>query len=184
MKKLLMILLCVPLIGLGQNVYHEDSVNTPRNGFATLKKDMSKITGKVNHWFSDGNLEGYTNYKNGLKHGEEKIFHDEGHIEFEGSWYEGNPDGIHKTWSRKRPGHLIILCKYTKGKKIGFVSNDEWQAHRTLPLVEKLLSAQCKEVETAPIEAFPIGNDLIDTEELVQAVQSKDVDAIIIGNAA
>ena len=66
MKKLLMILLCVPLIGLGQNVYHEDSVNTPRNGFATLKKDMSKITGKVNHWFSDGNLEGYTNYKNGL----------------------------------------------------------------------------------------------------------------------
>ena len=71
-----------------------------------------------------------------------------------------------------------------KGKKIGFVSNDEWQAHRTLPLVEKLLSAQCKEVETAPIEAFPIGNDLIDTEELVQVVQSKDVDAIIIGNAA
>ena len=146
MKKLLLILLCVPLIGLGQNVYHEDSVNTPRNGFATLKKDMSKITGKVNHWFSDGNLEGYTNYKNGLKHGEEKIFHDEGHIEFEGSWYEGNPDGIHKTWSRKRPGHLIILCKYTKGKKIGLWK--KWHDNGQIILEEKydngkLVSLKC-----------------------------------------
>jgi len=70
------------------------------------------------------------------------------------------------------------------GKKIGLVSNDEWQAHRTLPLVADLLQSTCKDIEVLGSENFPVGNDPIDTEELVRVVQDLEVDAIIIGNAA
>ncbi len=70
------------------------------------------------------------------------------------------------------------------GKKIGLVSNDEWQAHRTLPMVEDLLQTKCTDIEVLSPENFPVGNNSIDTEELVSVVQDLEVDAVIIGNAA
>ncbi|MBC26709.1 MAG: hypothetical protein CMM41_05805 [Rhodospirillaceae bacterium] len=70
------------------------------------------------------------------------------------------------------------------GKKIGLVSNDEWQAHRTLPLVGDLLRSKCKDIEVLAPDYFPVGNDPIDTEELVKVAQDLEVDAIIVGNAA
>ena len=70
------------------------------------------------------------------------------------------------------------------GKKIGLVSNDEWQAHRPLPMVEDLLQTKCTDIEGLSPENFPVGNNSIDTEELVSVVQDLEVDAVIIGNAA
>ena len=53
------------------------------------------------------------------------------------------------------------------GKRIGFVTNEQWQAYRMLPL-----------------DAFPQGNGLIGEPETARLVKASGVDAVIIGNAA
>ena len=45
-----------------------------------------------------------------------------------------------------------------EGKRIAFVSNDEWQAHRMLPLVADHLKKEFRNVEIMPYSEFPIGN--------------------------
>ena len=70
------------------------------------------------------------------------------------------------------------------GKRIGFVSNEQWQAYRTLPLVKEMLEADFPGVEVLPLDAFPQGNTLIPTEETAALVKKSGVDAVIVGNAA
>ena len=70
------------------------------------------------------------------------------------------------------------------GKRIGFVSNEQWQAYRMLPLLKKLLEADFPGIEVLPIDAYPQGNALIGTEETAALVKKSRVDAVIVGNAA
>lgn len=70
------------------------------------------------------------------------------------------------------------------GKRIGFVSNEQWQAFRMLPLLRDLLKADFPTAELLPIDAYPQGNVLIPTEETARLVQQSGVDAVIVGNAA
>ena len=70
------------------------------------------------------------------------------------------------------------------GKRIGFVSNEQWQAYRMLPLLKGLLEADFSGIEVLPIDAFPQGNALIGNEETAEAVKASGVDAVVIGNAA
>src|SRR5215471_1004551 len=70
------------------------------------------------------------------------------------------------------------------GKRIGFVSNEQWQAYRMLPLLKTLLERDFSGVEVLPIDTFPQGNALIGTEETASLVKRSGVDAVIIGNAA
>ncbi len=70
------------------------------------------------------------------------------------------------------------------GRRVGFVSNDQWQAFRMLPLLKKLLEADFPGVEVLPIDAFPQGNAVIGSEETAALVKQSGVDAVIIGNAA
>ena len=70
------------------------------------------------------------------------------------------------------------------GKRVGFVSNDQWQAFRMLPLLKSLLEADFPGIEVLPIDAFPQGNAVIGSEETAAAVKQSAVDAVIIGNAA
>jgi hypothetical protein len=70
------------------------------------------------------------------------------------------------------------------GKRIGFLSNEQWQAYRTLPLLRRLLEADFPGAEVLPIDAFPQGNASIGTEETAELVKRSGVDAVIIGNAA
>ncbi len=70
------------------------------------------------------------------------------------------------------------------GKRIGFVSNEQWQAFRMLPLLRDLLKADFPTAELLPIDAFPQGNVLIPTEETAQLVKQAGLDAVIVGNAA
>ena len=70
------------------------------------------------------------------------------------------------------------------GKRVGFVSNDQWQAFRMLPLLKKLLEADFPGIEVLPLDAFPQGNALIGSEETAAQVRQSGVDAVIIGNAA
>ena len=70
------------------------------------------------------------------------------------------------------------------GTRIGFVSNDQWQAYRTLPLLKALLEQDFPGIEVLPLDAFPQGNALIGQEETARLVKQSRVDAVIIGNAA
>ncbi len=70
------------------------------------------------------------------------------------------------------------------GKRIGFVSNEQWQAFRMLPLLRDLIKADYPTAELLPIDAYPQGNVLIPTEETAALVQKSGVEAVIVGNAA
>ena len=70
------------------------------------------------------------------------------------------------------------------GKRIGFVSNEQWQAYRMLPLLKGLLEADFPGIEVLPIDAFPQGNALIGNEETAELVKASGVDAVVVGNAA
>jgi len=71
-----------------------------------------------------------------------------------------------------------------EGKRIGFVSNEQWQAYRMLPLLKGLLEKDFKGIEVLPIDAFPQGNGLIGNDETAAMVKKSGVDAVIVGNAA
>jgi len=71
-----------------------------------------------------------------------------------------------------------------EGKRIGFVSNEQWQAYRMLPRLKALLEADFPGIEVLPIDAFPQGNAVIGSEETAALVKASGVDAVIIGNAA
>jgi hypothetical protein len=71
-----------------------------------------------------------------------------------------------------------------EGKRVGFVSNEQWQAYRMLPLLKGLLERDFAGIEVLPIDAFPQGNALIGNEEIASLVKQSGVDAVIIGNAA
>ena len=70
------------------------------------------------------------------------------------------------------------------GKRIGFVSNEQWQAYRMLPMLKSMLEQDFKDIEVLPVDAFPQGNGMIGTEETARAVGKSGVDAVIIGNAS
>ena len=70
------------------------------------------------------------------------------------------------------------------GKRIGFVSNEQWQAYRALPLLKQMLEEDFPSIDVLPIDVFPQGNALIGTEETAALVKKSGVDAVIIGNAA
>ena len=70
------------------------------------------------------------------------------------------------------------------GSRVGFVSNEQWQAYRMLPLLKSLLEADFPGIEVLPIDAFPQGNAVIGSEETAALVKARGVDAVIIGNAA
>ncbi len=57
------------------------------------------------------------------------------------------------------------------GRRVGFVSNDQWQAFRMLPLLKKLLEADFPGIEVLPIDAFPQGNAVIGSEETAALVK-------------
>jgi hypothetical protein len=74
--------------------------------------------------------------------------------------------------------------KSLEGKRIGFVSNEQWQAYRMLPMLKEMLEQDFPGVTVLPIDAYPQGNALIGTEETAAAVKKSRVDAVIVGNAA
>ncbi|MES2999524.1 MAG: hypothetical protein V4787_02450 [Pseudomonadota bacterium] len=69
-------------------------------------------------------------------------------------------------------------------KRIGFLSNGDWQSFRSLPLLMSHLAADIPGVEILPLETFPEGTDFIAEDATIEAIRKSGVDAIIIGNAA
>jgi hypothetical protein len=71
-----------------------------------------------------------------------------------------------------------------RGKRIGFLTNEQWQAYFALPLIKELIETDFPGAEVLPLDAFPKGNDPIGLPATAKLVEERDVDAIIIGNAA
>ena len=71
-----------------------------------------------------------------------------------------------------------------EGKRIGIITNDQWQAYRMMPALKDFLEKDFKNVEVLPVDAYPQGNLLIGTEETAAAVKKSGVDAVIVGNAS
>lgn len=71
-----------------------------------------------------------------------------------------------------------------EGKRIGFVSNEQWQAYRMLPMLKAQLEADFPGIEVLPVDAFPQGNALIGTAETAALVKQSGVDGVIVANAA
>jgi hypothetical protein len=71
-----------------------------------------------------------------------------------------------------------------EGKRMGFVSNEQWQAYRMLPMLKEMLEADFPGIEVLPLDAFPQGNAVIGTEETAALVKKSGVDAVIVANAA
>ena len=70
------------------------------------------------------------------------------------------------------------------GKTVAFVSDDMWQAHRMLPLVREKLQAMYPDATFLPETEFPMGTRDMDTEETVDMLQARGVEAVIVGNAS
>jgi len=71
-----------------------------------------------------------------------------------------------------------------EGKRIGFVSNEQWQAFRMLPMLKEMLEEDFPGIEVLPVDAFPQGNALIGSEETAALVKQSGVDGVIVANAA
>ena len=87
-------------------------------------------------------------------------------------------------------GQLEVNVPFAKrldtleGKKIGIITNDQWQAYRMMPKLKEMLEGDFKGVEVLPVDAYPQGNLLIGTDDTAKAVKKSGVDAVIIGNAS
>jgi hypothetical protein len=90
-----------------------------------------------------------------------------------------DPSGALEVTQRHAP-RLDTLA----GKRIGFVSNEQWQAYRMLPMLKAQLEADFPGIEVLPVDAFPQGNALIGTAETAALVKKSGVDGVIVANAA
>jgi hypothetical protein len=82
-----------------------------------------------------------------------------------------------------REPHALRVASLA-GTRIGFVSNEQWQAYRMLPRLKAMLEADFPGIEVLPIDAFPQGNAVIGSEETAALVKASGVDEVVIGNAA
>jgi hypothetical protein len=90
-----------------------------------------------------------------------------------------SPAGTTEITSRHAP-RLASLAN----KRIGFVTDADWQAFRSFPLLKSQLEADIPGVEVLPLDAFPQGTDFIAEDATIAAVRNSGVDAVIVGNAA
>ena len=70
------------------------------------------------------------------------------------------------------------------GKTVGFLTNEQWQAHRMLPRLKELIEADFPPARVLAVDAFPSGNAEIPKDATAALVQQAGVDAVIIGNAS
>ncbi len=69
------------------------------------------------------------------------------------------------------------------GKKIGEVSNGMFDAHKTFPIIRKMLKERFPDAEIVPWTEFPSGYMGLNTETGPKAVKEKGCDVAIVGNA-
>ena len=74
------------------------------------------------------------------------------------------------------------------GKRICEISNHQWEAERTFPLIEELLKRQFPTVTFVPYTKFPYGKTpegsyAMDVDKIGEMIKAAGCDAVISGNA-
>ena len=69
-------------------------------------------------------------------------------------------------------------------KNIAMLSDDMWQAHRMLPLIQDYLETTYPGIEVIPSAEFPMGNTAMDRDETADLLVERGIDAVVVGNAA
>ena len=85
------------------------------------------------------------------------------------------PTGIMST-----KGSHATRLETLHGKKIGLLSNGNWQAERMLTALQDLLRKSFSNVTPALIPA----NSAIQDDKTIDAIVNQGYDAVIVGNAA
>lgn len=70
------------------------------------------------------------------------------------------------------------------GKRVAFLTNEQWQAYFALPALKAQIEADFPGAEVLAIDAFPKGNEQISSDAVARMVREQRIDAVIIGNAA
>lgn len=70
------------------------------------------------------------------------------------------------------------------GKTVALLSDDMWQAHRMLPMIREKLQSLYPDATFIPETEFPMGTRQMDTEETVDMLVERGVEAVIVGNAS
>ena len=70
------------------------------------------------------------------------------------------------------------------GKTVAFLSDDMWQAHRMLPLIQTHFETNYPGIEVIPSAEFPMGNTAMDRDETADLLVERGSDAVVVGNAA
>ena len=70
------------------------------------------------------------------------------------------------------------------GKRIGVLTNEQWQAYYALPVLQALIERDFPGANVLPLDTFPKGNERIGLPSTADIVKQSEVDAVIIGNAA
>ncbi len=70
------------------------------------------------------------------------------------------------------------------GKRIGMLSNEQWQADRTLPMLKQMMEADFPELEVLPLGTFPSGEHAVGADSTIAQIKQSGVDGVVIGNAA
>ncbi|MEO8442943.1 MAG: hypothetical protein ABI547_10675 [Betaproteobacteria bacterium] len=70
------------------------------------------------------------------------------------------------------------------GKRIGFLTNEQWQAYFALPALKSQIEADFPGAEVLAVDALPKGNTEIASDRTAALLKEQGIDAVIIGNAA
>jgi hypothetical protein len=87
-------------------------------------------------------------------------------------------------------GRIEVTQKHARrlgtleGKRIGILSGEQWQAHRTLPLLKASMEADFPGIEVLPLDRFPQGEHAVGADSTIAQVRESGVDGMVIGNAA
>ena len=93
MKKLLLLLLCVPLIGFGQTEYEKIYYENGQLKLEVNYKD-GKEEGLWKGYYDNSQLRMEGNYKDGKQEGLWKGYYDNGQLRSEGNYKDGKLDGV------------------------------------------------------------------------------------------
>jgi len=112
MKKLLLLLLCAPLIfscgendkeeeTINQNRYHNDETTISKSPkIVYLKSNNKVVTGIIYDKYENGQLKFENSRKNGEANGLSRVWYENGQLRYEANYKDGKEDGLIRFWHK------------------------------------------------------------------------------------
>ena len=95
MKKLLLILLCLPMIGFGQTKEVKVISNFDNGNIKKEEVYYNDALIEIKYYYENGNLKKSKPYKDGSKNGKYSMYYESGNLQYQGMLAKGQPIGKH-----------------------------------------------------------------------------------------